>query len=373
MRFSAESSLLLAREYPDLKNHNIEPAASKLEELATRRVGMVDSQGDLRVDLYSKLKRRLWTKYNAGRWQKCESTVRAYKDSKLIHTELNLDTKERAPNAKRVVTLHDLIPVRNVYPGAPYFGNFGETVRERWEAGAVFCCVSAFTADDLRDFLNCDSERIIVTPNVIAPIFKPSNDDSALEAWRQRLGLNPGERYVVAHTGEIKRKNLVSIIRVLHAVRNSGHPDLKLVFAGFPKKLPEQFSQLVPAYIPWQDFVKFTGNLVDSDFPVIYSGAELLLFLSYAEGFGLPPLEAMACGLPVVSSDRTSLKEVVGNAGLLVDPDDIEGASAAVASILESPETRDNCIEAGFLQAASCSWEKTGKELRKAWRIALES
>jgi glycosyltransferase involved in cell wall biosynthesis len=109
---------------------------------------------------------------------------------------------------------------------------------------------------------------------------------------------------------------------------------------------------------------QFAGHIADEDLPAIYSMATALLHPSLYEGFGLPPLEAMACGTPVVASDRTALPEVIGDAGILIDPTSPDSLLGALRS-LNDPATRREMVESGLKRAGQFSWEQTGEELAK--------
>jgi glycosyltransferase involved in cell wall biosynthesis len=111
-----------------------------------------------------------------------------------------------------------------------------------------------------------------------------------------------------------------------------------------------------------QDRVIFTGYVPDFDLPALYNGASLFVYPSFYEGFGLPPLEAMACGTPVIVSHATSLPEVVGDAGIYVDPFDVEQISSSIDTVLSDAELRQNLGERGLKRAKLFSWEKTAKE-----------
>jgi len=114
--------------------------------------------------------------------------------------------------------------------------------------------------------------------------------------------------------------------------------------------------------------VIFTGFVPDGELPYIYNGADLFVYLSLFEGFGIPPLEAMVCGVPVICSDATSLPEVVGDAGILVNPMDQEGVEKAILNVLGSPSLRREMQEKGFLQAKKFSWERTARETLEVYR-----
>jgi glycosyltransferase involved in cell wall biosynthesis len=114
--------------------------------------------------------------------------------------------------------------------------------------------------------------------------------------------------------------------------------------------------------------VLLTGFVDDEDLPALYSGASVFAFPSLYEGFGLPPLEAMACGTPVVTSNRSSLPEVVGDAGLLVNPLDIEALASAIDRLLTDPELSAGLIQRGLIRAASFSWTRTARAHRCVYR-----
>lgn len=373
--FSAEAGLLLKRDYPHLDRYCIEPDASAAEMAIIRFVDLGDPLGGMRLDLWSKVKRKLWRKWDDGaRWRMDTQAKATYKSAKLIHSELHVPAAHRSPNAKRVFTIHDLISVRESSISKAEKSRFTFQLHEAWNAGAHFCCDSQYTADDLADFLGVTTDRITSAPLGLDPVFKPIRDDECLAEWKAKLGINPDERYIIAQTGQIKRKNLVGVISTVHSIRKEAdQPNLLLVLAGGIKNLRTEFESQVPEHIDWKEFVRFTGQIPDAEFPILYSGAELMLFLSWAEGFGLPPLEAMACGVPVVCSDRTSLPEVIGEAALLVNPADPSAVATATLHILRSSAIRAELIHKGLIRASEMTWEATCPHLKKAWDIALES
>jgi glycosyltransferase involved in cell wall biosynthesis len=118
------------------------------------------------------------------------------------------------------------------------------------------------------------------------------------------------------------------------------------------------------------DRVHFLHHVTDADLPAMYNAASLLTTPSFYEGFGLPALEAMACGTPVVVADRSSLPEVVGKAGLLVNPDDVDDIAQALARVLTDEPLRTRMRELGLVQAARFTWERTAREtLAMYWQV----
>jgi glycosyltransferase involved in cell wall biosynthesis len=114
--------------------------------------------------------------------------------------------------------------------------------------------------------------------------------------------------------------------------------------------------------------VVFTGWVPEEDKPALYSGARALIFPSLYEGFGLPPLEALACGTPVITSNRGSLPEIVGDGGLLLEPDDVEGLAGAMEKLLNDDTLWKDLREKGLAHATKFSWEKTARETLAVYR-----
>jgi len=116
-----------------------------------------------------------------------------------------------------------------------------------------------------------------------------------------------------------------------------------------------------------KDSVILTGYVPEPDLPALYSGALCFVYPSYFEGFGLPPLEAMQCGVPVIIGDRTSLPEVVGDAGLKVDPFDIEAIAAAVEEVINKPDIRNELRVKGFARAKMFDWQQTARRTLRVY------
>jgi glycosyltransferase involved in cell wall biosynthesis len=180
------------------------------------------------------------------------------------------------------------------------------------------------------------------------------------------------ERHQIAtpyllYVGTIEpRKNLLTLIRAYDNLLKTTTHRPQLVLCGGRGWLFEEVFALVEE-LKLQDMVRFTGYVADEDLPALYSAAELFLYPSLYEGFGLPPLEAMACGTPVITSNVSSLPEVVGNAGLMHDPHDHRALTQAVANLLGDAQVREHYRRAGLEQAARFSWERASHETQAVY------
>lgn len=162
------------------------------------------------------------------------------------------------------------------------------------------------------------------------------------------------------------RKNLLTLIRAYNELLRATAHRPQLVLCGGRGWMFEEVFALVEE-LKLQDMVRSTGYVADEDLPALYSAAELFLYPSYYEGFGLPPLEAMACGTPVITSNVSSLPEVVGQAGLMHDPNDHRALTGAVADLLSNAQAREHYRHAGLEQAARFSWERAAHETQAVY------
>jgi glycosyltransferase involved in cell wall biosynthesis len=162
------------------------------------------------------------------------------------------------------------------------------------------------------------------------------------------------------------RKHLAGLVKAFAEVyRQLENPDLRLFIVGAPARLGS--AAMFPDWRPLARKLQISDRILcapvaEADLATLYSAADCFAFTSLYEGFGLPPLEAMACGAPVVCSNKTSLPEVVGDAGLLVDPLDSQALSATILRVLTSPETAQTLRTRGLAQAQAFSWKRTAME-----------
>lgn len=259
-----------------------------------------------------------------------------------------------------VVTLHDLIPIR--HPETEKF------------AARLYWRLQIPIAARRSDFIITDSEharREIMTdfrvpadrvravmlaydPAMLAP-----RDEAAGRAIRARYGLPDG---YILYVGTIQpRKNLDTLIEAFHRLKSGGGMTEKLVIVGRKGWLYEGLFARVRELGLGDDII-FTGFVPDEELPFIYDGARVFVYISLFEGFGLPPLEAMACGVPVVTSDTTSLPEVVGDAGIAVPPTDTAKVAEAIGRVLADPSLAASMGQRGMARARTFSWDATARE-----------
>ncbi|HEY7092437.1 MAG TPA: glycosyltransferase family 1 protein [Ktedonobacterales bacterium] len=240
-----------------------------------------------------------------------------------------------------IVTIHDVISQRLAeYRASMRLRAYTQFVARAAHRASAIIAVSHHGKQDIVETLDISPERISVTYEAPDPRLRPASFEAQQEL-RRRLGLNGP--FVLNVGGMDIRKNIAGLIQAFAEVyRQLGHPDLRLFIAGNPAKLGA--SALFPDWRPLASDLGIGDHIIcapvaEEDLAPLYSTADCFAFTSLYEGFGLTPLEAMACGAPVVCSNKTSLPEVIGDAGLLVDPLDIRALAIAMAQVLTSDET----------------------------------
>lgn len=268
-------------------------------------------------------------------------------------------------HARTVYTLHDLIFLRYPAYHLPYNRWYLTFTMPRYlRAADVIITPSECSRQDAIKYYGLPEEKIKVIYEAPAPTFTPLTDPASLSRVRQKYSL---PQKFILNVGTIEpRKNLSALLEAFHPLLVDW-PDLKLVLVGKRGWLYESFFQRLQT-LGLQDCVIFPGYVDEADLPAFYQLAEVFVFPSLYEGFGLPPLEAMAGGAPVVSSNRSSLPEVVGEAGLLVDPTDPAALNLAVRQVLGDSQLQANLRARGLAQARKFSWQKAVDELEEVYQ-----
>ncbi|MCA1644902.1 MAG: glycosyltransferase family 4 protein [Chloroflexi bacterium] len=270
---------------------------------------------------------------------------------------------------RSVVTLHDLAFL--LYPGThgaasrAYYAATGESVRHAERVIAV----SQRTASDAVRLLGVDPSRIRVVHEAAAPGFWPRPRDG-LVALAGRLGFDPDPRRpYVLFVGTLEpRKNLPLLVEAFAQMQR--RLDAQLVIVGARGWLDEPIFA-AHARSGLGDAARFVGSVGEEDLAVLYSHAGVFVLPSLYEGFGLPVLEAMACGAPVVASNAGPLPEVAGDAAVLLKPEDPDAWALALRDVLSSPSLADDLRRRGFARARAFDWQRSALATREVYREAL--
>ncbi|MBN1179119.1 MAG: glycosyltransferase family 4 protein, partial [Anaerolineae bacterium] len=278
-----------------------------------------------------------------------------------------------APRVPTVVTIHDLIPLLlRPYRGGPPVRLYTALVSATAERAALVLTDSEASRQDILTHLDLPPERVRAIPLAVGAGFtpEPTPEDGAI---RRRYGLPA--RYVLYLGGFDVRKNVETALRTYTWAGPLIGDDCPLVVAG---RLPEHDTDFAPD--PRRQareldldpaWVRFPDPVAEADKPAVYRGAAAFVFPSRYEGFGLPPLEAMACGVPVVGSQAASLPEVVGDGGVLLPPDDAAGMAGALIQLATDSSFHAALRRRALAQAARFSWEHTARETLAAYRTIL--
>lgn len=263
----------------------------------------------------------------------------------------------RAP-APLIVTVHDLIPLLfPEYRASLSARLYTALVRAATPGAAHILTDSEASRRDILQRLRVPPERITAVPLGVSERFTPRPDPVEDARVRNRYDLPPA--YVLYLGGFDRRKNIETLLAVYTWAQEAIGDNFPLVIAG---RLPEGSSRLFvdprPLARAWgiEDVVRTIGPVAEEDKPALYRGASAFLYPSRYEGFGLPVLEAMACGVPVVASEIPALVELVGDAAYLIPPEDARGMAGALISVLVDPALERTLRERGPRRAAAFSW-----------------
>jgi len=286
-------------------------------------------------------------------------------DAELFHaTEHLLMPLRRIPT---VLTVHDLIyhlfPAYHKRLNYRYLNAAMPLYVQR--ADAVIT-ISESTKRDVMRIYHVPEEKITVIYEAASPDFRPASAEAVAEV-KARYGLP--EQYLLALGTIEPRKNLIRLVAALRFLRQK-HPALSLVIVGSTGWLYQDFFHNLEK-LDDPRAVLLSGYVPDADLPAVITGAAAYVLASFYEGFGLPILEAMACGTPVVCSNTSSMPELGGDAARYFDPHDTWGMVAAIATVLEDADLRAEMRERGLAQAARFSWQQTAKETLAVYERVL--
>jgi len=286
----------------------------------------------------------------------------------LLHTT---DFIPPAFGARRfVITVHDL--------NFLHYPEFLTAESRRYYNGQIQWAVghadhiladSHATKRDLAEMVDVPEEKVTVVHLAADPIFRPQPADE-VRRITAKYGLRPGYLLFV---GTLEpRKNLPGLMVAYRTLLDNGVTDAPLVLVGGKGWLYETIFACVQD-MALKEHVRFLHGVPTVNLPALYTAAALLTTPSFYEGFGLPALEAMSCGTPVTVADRASLPEVVGDAGLLFDPDDSDDIARALAQVLTDDVLRGQMRQRGLAQAGHFTWEQTARQTLTVYRQVLHA
>lgn len=266
---------------------------------------------------------------------------------------------------RTVLTVHDLSFVRVPETTSPRLKAYLDVAVPKSVKRADYVLAdSQATKDDLVDLYQISPDKISVLLSGVDRRFVRVNDRSSVLTTRNRYHF--GSRPYIFSIGTVQpRKNYGRLIQALGAIRAEGY-DIDLVIAGGRGWLEDPIYETI-SKLKMDEHVHFIGFASEEDLPLLYSGAECVVFPSLYEGFGLPVLEGMACGTPVITSNISSLPEVAGDAALLVNPYDTDAITDAIRQILSDQTLRMTLIQKGYNRAKQFSWEAAAEKLKQIY------
>ncbi len=272
-------------------------------------------------------------------------------------------------NVKKILTVHDLIPIL-FGKKLPFFYKFwGPTLKLIKNRPDCIITDSVNTQRDLINYLKIPEEKIKVIPLAPGKNFKFIKDKSIIMEELE-LKYNISSPFVL-YAGSVElRKNILLLIKSFYQLLKRG-VESKLVLIGSLGYGSEEILKTVES-LGLSKHVIFAGYVPDQDLIKFYNAADVFVFPSLYEGFGLPPLEAMACGSPVITSNTSSLPEVVGDAGFTLNPDDCNAFADSMHQILTNEDLRNKMRDKSLKRAAMFTWEKTASETWKVYEQVFQ-
>lgn len=268
-----------------------------------------------------------------------------------------------------IVTVHDLIPyILKESVGAGYLRIFLREMPRILEEADHIITVSEHSKKDLKKIMGIPEDNITVIHEAPESIYKPIKKEVAKARINNKYRV--GEHFILYIGGFSPRKNLRGLINAFHKIYKDLRTPYKLVFIGKPSRDYPALVKLVEK-LDLSERVLFPGFAPVGDLPFLYNAADLFVYPSFYEGFGLPPIEALACGTPTITSNVSSLPEVVDGAGILVNPHDTDALADAMYKVLTDSILAQNLAKKGLERSKNFSWTKTAGQTIKLYQSVL--
>jgi len=291
----------------------------------------------------------------------------------LLHCTSN--TAPAKTSVPLIVTLHDIIYLESISllkKGGTWYQKIGNMYRRfvvpRVVANSTrIITVSHFEKNRIREFFGFPpaDPRLVAIYNGVGEHFKPVSDEQERERIRNKYKLPEDYFFFLGNTDP--KKNTKGVLKAFSDYLKSGNSPVKLVMLDYERSALD----LLLTEIGDRELINhihLTGYVVNTDLPAIYSMSRLFLYPSLRESFGIPMLEAMRCGVPVITSDTSSMPEVSGNAALIVNPYNSEEITSGMIRLMKEPDLRNDLIQKGFGQSEKFSWNSMAKEVLQLYQ-----
>ncbi|GIM29645.1 glycosyl transferase [Clostridium polyendosporum] len=265
-----------------------------------------------------------------------------------------------------MITLHDIIPLRMPETVSNrYLKIFNEDIPKIIEKCNGIITVSEFSKNDIAKEFNFPKEKIFVTHLAAEDIYRPLNKIECKNLINKKYGVCSD--FILYVGGFSPRKNILGLIEAFSILLKHYKKDIKLIITGKHGISYEKYKKRAED-LKILSHVIFPGFIPLEDMPLFYNASKVFVYPSFYEGFGLPPLEAMACGTPVIASSETSVPEVVGDAALHVNPNNILKIYELMLSILEDRALSLSLINKGLIHSSKFNWKKTAYDTVDAYK-----
>ncbi len=282
----------------------------------------------------------------------------------IPHNGIGMLSNKSTPT---IITLHDIIPYKMPETVSDsYLRIFHKYIDTIIDNADGIITVSQYSKNDIATQFNYPKEKIFVTHLSNEEIYYPIDSSLCKNFIHRKYKI--GDNFILYVGGFSPRKNITGLIEAFSNYINlSKDRNLKLVIAG-KKGLSYSIYKKKVEDLKIENKVIFTGYIPVNHMPIFYNACEVFVYPSFYEGFGLPPIEAMACGTPVIASSLTSIPEIIGDAAYYINPHSIDEITSSLTKVLNNQDLKRNLIKKGLKKSSEYSWNKTAKETLDAYK-----
>jgi glycosyltransferase involved in cell wall biosynthesis len=311
-------------------------------------------------------------------WEQIVLPIHAIRDNlDILHCPANAGPLLLSSKIRLILTIHDVMYMlpSSALPSSPsLYQNIGRKYLS-WivplavKDAAALITVSNYSKTDIIKYFTIDENKIFVIHEAAGKNFKKNMDGITLPVIEN---LNIPDRFIMAFGAIDPRKNTSRIIDAFEHFINLTKSDHQLIVVGLPQSEKNHFTKQVQK-LGISSNVTFLGFVSEDELIALYNRAEIMLYPSLYEGFGVPILEAMACGTPVIGSTSASIPEIAGNAAVLIDPTNLEQLYSSIHKLSSNKKLRDELSSKGFIQANKFSWSKLAVETLSVYNGCFKS